>query len=119
MNRTKSPGLRVLYAWLVLVAVLLIGIRVSRGQMAATGGCVTITSERDQVCEIEVWGERPVITAGSNTVLLADVPEPGTVRIYRNGLRMAVVSDYKQVGRAITFVVPLVADDALVADYRY
>jgi hypothetical protein len=67
----------------------------------------------------EVCNDPLTITAGSNRVLLAQSPVPGTVRLYRNGLRMTPYTDYGQVGRAVTFTVPLIADDILLADYRY
>ena len=101
-----------------LALAALLFVHLLRGQMPPNA-CVTLTSGRDTICQIEVWGEPLTIKAGFNTVMLANPPQPGTVRIYRNGLRMALVSDYEIVNQMVTFTVPLQPDDTLLADYRF
>lgn len=99
-------------AAVVVLALGLIGFDVYRAQAAQAGA---VTSE---VCN-EPLTVTATLTAISSTVWMAQIPLAGTVRLYRNGLRMTPFTDYNLTGRAITFTVPLSGDDILLADYKF
>jgi hypothetical protein len=59
---------------------------------------------------------------GANAVFtLAKIPAPGSVKLYRNGIRQKVsAGDYtiNELTGTITFLTPPTPDDAITADYR-
>ncbi len=63
-----------------------------------------------------VYGE---VVAGNNTAwTLANTPLAGTVRLYANGQRLAVTTDYTIAGAAITTILSW-ASGTILADYAY
>lgn len=66
-----------------------------------------------------VTGEVPSGTVnGSNvTFTLANTPTSGTVRVFQNGLRDKVTTDYTISGTTITFVTAPLTGDLLLTDY--
>jgi len=66
-----------------------------------------------------VWSEIPSGTVNSSNVTftLANTPTSGTVRLYQNGLRLALTTDYTISGSTITFVTAPTTDDILLSDY--
>jgi hypothetical protein len=69
-----------------------------------------------------VDGETPsgTVNSSNNTFVLAYMPVTGSVRVFRNGLRMKLAVDYTIAGATITFIsssTPQTGDVVLV-DYR-
>lgn len=62
--------------------------------------------------------ETPVCTTLA-ACTVSRLPQPGTVRLYRNGLRQKLGVDYTIAGAAITFLVSPQAGDYLTTEYRY
>jgi hypothetical protein len=57
---------------------------------------------------------------GVNTdFILKKVPERGSLKIYRNGVRQRVTEDYTLSGQTITFLVAPTSAEIILADYRH
>lgn len=67
-----------------------------------------------------VDGETPSgLVNDSNTVFtIASTPVTGSVKVFKNGMRQKVTSDYTISGTTITFVVAPETGDTLLVDYR-
>lgn len=70
-----------------------------------------------------IYGEVPsgLVNGTNNAFSLAVIPGNGTLRVYRNGVRLKETLDYTLSGTAITFVVGAIPQtgDVLLADYDY
>lgn len=67
-----------------------------------------------------VFNETPSGTVnGSNTVFtVANTPTAGTIRVYVNGLRQTLTTDYTVSGVSITFGTAPATGDVLITDYH-
>lgn len=69
---------------------------------------------------IFVDGEVPsgAVNSSNVTFTLANTPTVGSVKVYNNGLRLKVTTDYTISGGTITFVVAPTTLDSIICDYR-
>ena len=71
---------------------------------------------------IEICGEQPAVVAGTNTVTIANTPIAGTLKVFRNGLRLCEGvlpnADYSVVGTTVTFDSAFETDEVVILDYR-
>lgn len=67
-----------------------------------------------------VDGETPsgTVDGVNDTFTLANTPIVGSVKVYLNGIRMQVTTDYTISGTTITFVTPPSILDIILCDYR-
>lgn len=67
-----------------------------------------------------VDGETPTGSVnGSNTnFTLANTPKTGSVKVFLNGVRQKVTTDYTISGTTITFLVAPATNDIILCDYR-
>lgn len=57
---------------------------------------------------------------GSNTIFtISKAPETGSLKVYRGGIRLRVTEDYTFSGKTITFTIPPVTGEILLADFRF
>jgi len=102
----------------------------SQGKLSAVPGadddCVKVDGSSG-VCGasgggVGVWGEVPSGTInGTNAVFtLAHTPASATLRVYRNGVRLKLSTDYSVSGTTITFLSGAIpqSGDLLVVDYN-
>jgi hypothetical protein len=54
----------------------------------------------------------------NDTFTLANTPVAGSVKVYQNGIRLKVTTDYTISGTTITFNTPPTTGDLIVVDYR-
>lgn len=68
----------------------------------------------------EICGEAATFTAGTSSATIANTPLAGTLKVYRNGLRLCegVSGDYTVSGTTITFADQLEAGEIVLLDYR-
>ncbi len=59
------------------------------------------------------------VNGSNNNFTVAHTPITGSVKVYRNGLRMKPTVDYTITGATISFLETPLTGDLLLADYRY
>lgn len=66
------------------------------------------------------FADAEIPVRAGNQLYLANVPDPGSLQFFRNGLLMnAVFGDYLLAGQVIIPNPPLDDDDKVIAFYRY
>lgn len=58
------------------------------------------------------------VNSSNVTFTLANTPIAGSVKLYQNGIRLKVTTDYSISGVTITFVTAPTTGDLLLTDYR-
>ena len=92
--------------------------------LAGLAGDTVIVNENGTLATIrEVINEVPagLINGVNVTYTLAHLPD-GLIRLYKNGQKLKITTDYSITDQTITLVTPLVSDgyeDVLLCDYRY
>ena len=68
-----------------------------------------------------VYSETPSgsVNSSNTAFTLANTPVSGTLRVYQNGQRITLTTDYTLSGTTITFVTAPETGDILRADYEY
>lgn len=77
----------------------------------------TMAAARDVINEVPAG----LINGSNVTYTLAYLPQ-GAIRLYKNGQKLKLVTDYTVISQTITLVVPLISDgyeDILLCDYKY
>ena len=63
--------------------------------------------------------EAPVNSGDNTNFTLSHTPSPtGSLKLYKGGGRLRITEDYTLSGRTITLLIPLIAGEILLADYR-
>jgi len=72
------------------------------------------------VNQMFVDGETPTgdIDDINTDFVLANTPVSGSVKVFLNGIRQTVTTDYTISGATITFVTPPTSGDIILTDYR-
>ena len=85
-----------------------------------SGACGGSGKCRYQLRRFRDAGRCAECTSNATFTVQASPNPSSSLKIYRNGMRLSLGSDYQLVGKVITFVssAPL-SSDTLVADYRY
>ena len=67
-----------------------------------------------------VEGETPSgsVNDSNVTFTLANTPTVGSVKVYQNGIRLKVTTDYTISGATITFITAPTTGDIILCDYR-
>lgn len=92
--------------------------------LAGLAGDTVIVNENGTLATVrEVINETPAgdIDGTNVTYTLAHLPD-GLIRLYKNGQKLKLTTDYTISGQTITLVSPLISDgyeDVLLCDYRY
>ena len=70
---------------------------------------------------LDVYGEHHVVTDGQTSINLLNLGIPGTIRVYRNGLRLLEGTDYNYspVGFDVELIRPSKATDTIQIDYKH
>lgn len=92
------------------------------GQAIAKTGATTFANVTVSAASITfVDGEVPSGTVDSSNVTftLAHTPTAGSVKIYKDGIRLKITEDYTISSATITFISAPLTGSLLLADYRY